>query len=104
MRRFITIFVWLAAIGMSWAAEDGLRVGAERSELYLPVLRGRNIAVVSNQTGVVPVRHHAKTGQDSTVYVHMVDMLLDSGIRIQKIFSPEHGFRGQAEAGAAVKN
>ena len=104
MRRFITIFVWLAAIGMSWAAEDGLRVGAERSELYLPVLRGRNIAVVSNQTGVVPVRHHAKAGQDSTVYVHIVDMLLDSGIRIQKIFSPEHGFRGQAEAGAAVKN
>lgn len=104
MRRLITIFLCFAAIGMSWAAEDGLRVGAERFELYLPVLRGRNIAVVSNQTGVVPVRHHAKTGQDSTVYVHIVDMLLDSGIRIQKIFSPEHGFRGQAEAGAAVKD
>lgn len=41
---------------------------------------------------------------DSALYVHLVDMLLDSGIRLQKVFSPEHGFRGQAEAGAKVNS
>lgn len=41
---------------------------------------------------------------DSSLYVHLVDMLLDSGIRLQKVFSPEHGFRGQAEAGAKVNS
>lgn len=41
---------------------------------------------------------------DSALYVHLVDMLLDSGIRLQKVFSPEHGFRGQAEAGAKVSS
>lgn len=41
---------------------------------------------------------------DNSLYVHLVDMLLDSGIRLQKVFSPEHGFRGQAEAGAKVNS
>lgn len=41
---------------------------------------------------------------DSNLYVHLVDMLLDSGIGLQKVFSPEHGFRGQAEAGAKVNS
>lgn len=104
MRRLFFILLCWAGICAEAMAGGGLRLGAERTEIYLPLLRGRNIAVLSNQTGVVPFRHHTAAGKDSTVYVHIVDMLLDSGIHIRKIFSPEHGFLGHAEAGALVKD
>ncbi len=60
-------------------------------DLYLPLLQGHSIAVFANPTSVV----------GST---HLVDTLLKKGIHIQKIFSPEHGFRGDADAGAVVGN
>jgi uncharacterized protein YbbC (DUF1343 family) len=65
--------------------------GAERMDIYLPFLAGKNIAVFANQTSVV-----GKT--------HLVDTLLRSGIKVVKIFSPEHGFRGNADAGETVNN
>lgn len=60
-------------------------------ELYLPKLQGKTIAVFANPTSTVGGRH-------------LVDTLLKRGIRILKIFSPEHGFRGNADAGASVGN
>lgn len=68
-----------------------LRTGAERIELYLPMLEGYRVAVVTNQTG--------RIGQ-----VHLVDSLLALGVRITKVFAPEHGFRGDADAGEHVKD
>lgn len=67
-------------------------VGAERTELYLDSLRGRKVALFSNHTGVIG---------DST---HTVDMLLDNGINVAAIFSPEHGFSGKADAGEHVSS
>ena len=64
---------------------------AERPELYLPLLKGKNIAVVVNHSSLVKKRH-------------LVDTLLKHGIKVKKIFAPEHGFRGKADAGAHVKN
>ena len=66
-----------------------LKTGAERTGLYLPLLKEKRVAVVANHTSLV-----GKT--------HLVDTLLAEGIAIEKIFCPEHGFRGQAEAGAAI--
>lgn len=65
--------------------------GAERLELYLPLLKSKSVAVFANQTSVV--------GQ-----THLVDTLLKRGITIKKIFSPEHGFRGTADAGEHVES
>lgn len=65
--------------------------GAERMDAYLPLLKGKNIAVFANQTSMVG-------------NTHLVDTLLRSGIKIVKIFSPEHGFRGNADAGEKVGN
>ena len=65
--------------------------GAQRMSEYLPLLKSKNVAVVANQASLI-----GKT--------HLVDTLLSSGIRIVKIFSPEHGFRGKAEAGALIEN
>lgn len=64
---------------------------AERLELYLPLLKDKNIAVVVNHSSLIKKRH-------------LVDTLLKHGVKVKKIFAPEHGFRGKADAGAHVKN
>jgi uncharacterized protein YbbC (DUF1343 family) len=63
----------------------------ERLHLYLDSIRGKRVAVVGNQTSVV----------DGT---HLVDTLLSLGVKITKVFSPEHGFRGDADAGEKVSS
>ena len=68
-------------------------VGANNTVSYLPLLAGKNIAIVANQTSVI----FKKNG-----YTHLVDSLLSLGINISKVFSPEHGFRGDVDAGEAV--
>lgn len=65
---------------------------AQRTEAYLPLLEGKRVGMLVNQTSVI---------NDST---HLVDSLLKRGVKIVKIFSPEHGFRGQADAGEKVGN
>ncbi|MBP9993689.1 MAG: DUF1343 domain-containing protein [bacterium] len=69
-------------------AEDAI-VGASRTELYLPLLRGRSVGVVGNQTSTF----------NGT---HLVDTLLCLDVKVVKIFSPEHGFRGTADEGASI--
>lgn len=59
----------------------------------MPLLEGKNIAVVANQTSVI----FKKNGS-----MHLVDSLLSHGVNISKVFSPEHGFRGDVDAGETV--
>jgi uncharacterized protein YbbC (DUF1343 family) len=66
-------------------------VGAEQTEQYVPSLRGKKIAMLVNQT--------SRIGK-----VHLVDTLQRTSINIVRIFAPEHGFRGGADAGATIKN
>ena len=70
-------------------------VGAENTANYLSKLKGKKVGVVSNQTGIATI--DGKT-------THTVDLLLKNGINVTKIYSPEHGFRGDADAGAKVKS
>lgn len=63
--------------------------GAERMNVYLPLLKGKKVAVFANQTSMVG-------------NTHLVDTLLASGINVVKILGPEHGFRGNADAGEHV--
>ena len=65
--------------------------GAERTKEYLPLLKGKRVALLVNQTATIG-------------HTHLVDSLLKLGIHIQKIFSPEHGFRGKADAGEKIGN
>jgi len=65
--------------------------GAERMPVYLPLLKGKKIAVFANQTSIVK-------------NTHLVDTLISSGINVVKIFGPEHGFRGNADAGEHVSD
>ncbi len=73
-------------------ADTVVVVGAERTDLYLDSIRGKRVGVFSNHTGVL---------SDGT---HTVDMLLDNGINVAAIFSPEHGFSGKADAGEHVSS
>ncbi len=65
--------------------------GAERTDQYIPLLVGKRVAVVTNQTGMIGP-------------THLVDSLLALRINVMKVFAPEHGFRGDADAGAHVKD
>ncbi len=66
-------------------------VGAERTDAYLGQLRGRKVGLIVNQTSTVNE-------------THLVDYLVSQNIAIQKIFAPEHGFRGTADAGQQIEN
>ena len=68
------------------------KTGADRPELYLPLLQNKTIAIVTNQTGILA---------DKTF---VVDFLIKNNVKIKTIFAPEHGFRGDADAGEHVKN
>ncbi|RYE36415.1 MAG: DUF1343 domain-containing protein [Sphingobacteriaceae bacterium] len=73
------------------AQTSKIKTGADQTELYVPLLRGKNIAMVVNPTSVI--------GKNM---VSSVDSLLKLNIRISKIFGPEHGFRGNASNGAKI--
>jgi uncharacterized protein YbbC (DUF1343 family) len=68
-----------------------IKTGAEQTEKYLPYLKGKRVALLANPTTVI-----GKT--------HLVDSLKHWGITIVKVFGPEHGFRGNASAGAVIND
>lgn len=68
-----------------------IKVAAELTEKWLPLLKDKRVAVVTNQTGMI--------GE-----VHLVDSLVSLKVNVMKVFAPEHGFRGEADAGAHVKD
>ena len=72
-------------------AQKAVVTGAERTSAYLKLLKGKRVALFSNQTGVVGDKH-------------VLDVLLDNGVDVVTIFSPEHGFRGKADAGEKVSS
>ncbi len=84
---FLTsLFICATCFGQS---NTRLSTGAEEINDYLSLIKGKNIAVVANQTSMVGNRH-------------LVDTLLSLGIKIKQIFAPEHGFRYLADAGAEI--
>lgn len=84
-----------------------IKTGADRTDQYLPLLKNKNIAIVANQTSVLQVLQRAEVSPNimgsKHVTHHLVDYLHNyEGINVQKVFAPEHGFRGKADAGEAI--
>ncbi|WP_179351726.1 exo-beta-N-acetylmuramidase NamZ family protein [Winogradskyella vidalii] len=77
-------------------------IGANRTELYLPKLKNKRVGVVANQTSVIFKSENTLFKNDHNI--HIVDSLLELNIDIKKVFAPEHGFRGTADAGEVVKD
>ena len=78
------------------ANQSPVVVGANNLNAYLPLIKGKRVAVVANQTSVI-------FKSDGT-HTHLVDSLLTLQIGIKKVFAPEHGFRGSADAGEHVRD
>jgi len=96
MKQLSTILlVFLTSLSFNATAQapgqPALRTGADRMEVYLPLLKGKSVGVFANQTSMVQ-------------HTHLVDTLLKRGIKVVKIFGPEHGFRGNASAGEHVND
>ena len=91
MKKKIIIASIFLFIGFMTVAQIKIIPGAERMEVYLPLIKGKSVAVFANQTSIV---------QRS----NLVDTLIKRGIKVVKIFGPEHGFRGDADAGVNVGN
>lgn len=85
----LLFYSFIISAGSAQISNTKIRTGAEQTEKYLPQLRGKRIAVVANPTSQI-------------AGVPLVDSLLHSGIRVVKVFGPEHGFRGNASAGVTV--
>ena len=150
MRNFIKCFI-ISAIAILGSKESFARtyservvLGDERFEEYLPLLKGKRVAVFSNQTGIVgdkvigskladalaeyagcfpvqsnPSREFTKKFVEISLIPfdepsvpdgkiefgqHIVDALIEKGVDVKAIFSPEHGFRGNADAGEHVSS
>ena len=67
-----------------------IKTGADNFDVYLPLLKNKKTGIITNQTGIL------------TNKTHLVDFLLERNINILKIFAPEHGFRGTADAGEHI--
>ena len=78
--------------GAAIAERGEVLVGASDTAQYMPLLRGKRVAVLANHTAMFSSEEH------------IVDMMHREGINLAGIFAPEHGFRGSIEAGAIVKN
>lgn len=86
--KYIILFIyWLAVL----QATAQVKNGADRLEELFPLLENKRISLIVNQTSLVQ-------------NVHLLDTLYNKGVHITQVFAPEHGFRGDADAGEFIKN
>jgi len=88
VKNFIISIIFFS-LGFSLHAQ--IRAGAYQTKEYLPLLDGKKVGIIANQSSLI-----AST--------HLVDSLISLHIDVVKVFAPEHGFRGKAEAGAHIKD
>ena len=90
MAKIKQIFL-LFSLLLSVLSYSQIKVAAERTNIYIPLLKQQKIAVVGNQS--------SRIGN-----THLVDSLITLGIDVVKVFSPEHGFRGTSDAGEKIED
>lgn len=92
MKTLKLLLILLLCATFSYAQGAKVIVGAESTKEYFPLLKGKRVAVMSNHTGMVNEKEH------------LVDVLVKNKFNVVAIFSPEHGFRGNADAGEHVSS
>lgn len=91
MKQLSVVLSILLSVLFGVSARAEVTVGAARTDVYVPELAGKRVALFSNHTGMVGERH-------------TLDIMLENNIDVVTLFSPEHGFRGTADAGEHVGN
>ncbi|MGY5353120.1 exo-beta-N-acetylmuramidase NamZ family protein [Wenyingzhuangia sp. IMCC45533] len=92
----ILVLLFFTLLSSCKAQNKNIVVAANQTQNYLPLLKNKRVAIVANQTSVI--------FKSDSSYTHLVDSLIHLKIDIQKVFSPEHGFRGKADAAEHVAN
>ena len=90
MRKLIYVFLFFTTL-LCHAQEASVILGNAQLSEYLPLLKNKRVAIFSNHTGMVGDKH-------------LLDVLLENGVNVTAILSPEHGFRGNADAGEKVSS
>lgn len=88
MKKTTALFLSFLIL-LSCASQKAIQTGAEQTAKYIPLLKGKRVAIMANQTSIIGSSH-------------LVDSLVKLGVNIIKVFGPEHGFRGNASAGVHV--
>ena len=91
LRLALTALAVVLCATIAPAKDAEVVMGAARTAAYVPLLKGKRIALLSNMTGMVSKKH-------------TLDIMLENGLNVTTIFSPEHGFRGTADAGEKVSS
>lgn len=89
-KAFAIILIFILAFN-TLKAQAPILPGAYQTTQYLPLLKNKRVGIFTNQTATVG-------------NIHLIDTLLKAGIQIQKVFTPEHGLRGTADAGEKVND
>ena len=90
MRELIYVFLFFTTL-LCHAQEASVILGNAQLSEYLPLLKNKRVAIFSNHTGMIGDKH-------------LLDVLLENGVDVTAILSPEHGFRGNADAGEKVSS
>lgn len=88
---FASIIININVLNAQTYLQNEIVVGAEQTNQYFPLLQAKKVALTANQTSMVNQQH-------------LADLMLANGIELQFVFSPEHGFRGNADAGEQITN
>lgn len=91
MKRPLLLVIILCSSFLCGAQKERVILGDEQTSEYFPLLKGKRIAIFSNHTGMIGGKH-------------LLDILLENKFNVVAIFSPEHGFRGDADAGEPVSS
>ncbi|MEO9210905.1 MAG: DUF1343 domain-containing protein [Ginsengibacter sp.] len=96
MQKIVLLFVCITGFIMVGFSQIKTKPGAANMKEYLPMLKGKRVGLFANQTSMIPNKDCKNT--------FLIDSLLKLGVNIKVIFGPEHGFRGEADAGEKVGN
>ena len=91
MKKLLLLAFVLCSSLLCRAQEERVILGDEQTSEYFPILKDKRIAIFSNHTGMIGDKH-------------LLDILLENKFNVVAIFSPEHGFRGDADAGEHVSS
>lgn len=123
---FVTVFTGLSFVSnaqikskaesqKSKNYQTQIQTGADQPEIYLSLLKDKKVGILTNQTGIIikkETAHFAAASTDKPSKeiivkrdtIHLVDFLIENKINLKKIYAPEHGFRGTADAGELIKD
>ena len=91
-----TFLFWLTMVSFTSAScQKEITISAANIDAYIPLLKQKKVGIVAHQASVISSVKNT---------IHLIDLLRKKNISIQKVFAPEHGFRGIADAGEKVKN